>query len=524
MSSIVFHTQAYNAEKTLPRAIESVRGQTFNDWVWILLDNGSADSTGEIIRAFAQKDSRIVHRSNKINSIPDPGNSFPELLAGYDADDFFCSLDADDEYKPDFLEKALNFARVNRLDVVCVGNDFIDVQTNRLLSVRKLEQDLILTEPEHFCRYFQLYHQFMRAIWGKLTKIKYIRNVDYSFVWGNFTYGSDTCINLAVFSAASRVGIIGESLHRYYQSNKSVSYRLDSKRIASDRLLHEATRNYLLDKCGEVSPHHEMFLYHVYFHAINDTLQVVRNAQIPELEKMQAYREIFTCVYTKELFRRNDADFANGLKNLRDSVSTWLLTQKACRQKNGSEIATEIFLALDEDLAQWIDRDGLSYILFKIPEMVPHLLQRDYSRILERLSSWFKRHDADVPALTKLEIMAYFALSKPDDEIFTLLLDIRKNRPQSSKVLDIDRQICDHIGKYPLLTGIGAKLANAFPTVVRLVMKEDYGQALKAFVSVNNIKINDADAEAYSLLGRNLAAAGQAQGSGVENQPVFIEN
>jgi hypothetical protein len=164
---------------------------------------------------------------------------------------------------------------------------------------------------------------------------------------------------------------------------------------------------------------------------------------------------------------------------------------------------------VDEDLAQWIDQDGLSYILFKIPEMLPYLLRRDCSRVLERLSSWFKRHDADVPALTKLEIMAYFALRKPDDEIFTLLLDIRKNRPQSSKVLDIDRQICDHIGKYPLLAGIGAKLANALPKVVRLVMKEDYGQALKAFVSVNNIKMNGADAEAYSLLGRNLADRAQ---------------
>jgi hypothetical protein len=517
VSPIVFYTHAYNAEKTLARAIESVRGQTFEDWSWILLDNGSTDSTGEIIRSFTQKDSRIVHRSNKINNIDDPGNGLPELLAEYDADDFYCSLDAVDEYKPDFLEKALNFAQVNQLDLVCAGSDFINAETNRVSGVRKLEQDLILTEPEHFCRYFPFYHQFLRTLWGKLTKIKYLRNLDYSYIGENFSYGADTYINFAVFSAANRVGIIGESLHRYYQSNKSASYRFDYQRIASDRLLHEAARNYLLDKCGEVSPHHEMFLSHVYFHAINDTLRVVSSAQIPALEKMQVYREIFTCVYTQELFRRNDADFVIKLKNLRDSVSAWILAQNACRQKNGAEIAAEIFLAMDEDSAQWLDKDGLSYILSKIPEMTPYLFQRDYSRVLERLSSWFKRHDADIPALTKLEIMAYSALKKTDDEIFTLLLDIRKKRPQSSKALVIDRQICDHISKYPLLAGISAKLASALPTVLRRVMKGDYNQALKAFSAENNMKISDADAEAYSLLGRNLAAAaGQAQEGGVK--------
>jgi glycosyltransferase involved in cell wall biosynthesis len=303
MSLVVFYTQAYNAEKTLPRAIESVQRQTFEDWGWILLDNGSADSTGEIIRAFAQKDSRILHRSNKINGILDLGNNARALLAEYDADDFFCVLDADDEYKPDFLEKTLNFARVNRLDLVCAGSDIIDAETNRLLGVRKLEQDLILTEPEHFCRYFPLYHQFVLTLWGKLTKIKYIRDFDYSFVTENLTYGSDTYINFSIFSVANRIGIIGESLHRYYRSYKSASYRFDSKRIASDRLVHEAARNYLLDKCGEVSPHHETFLYHVYFYAITSTLRVVLNAKIPALEKMRACREVFTCVYTKELFR-----------------------------------------------------------------------------------------------------------------------------------------------------------------------------------------------------------------------------
>jgi len=50
---------AYNAEKYIGAAIESVLNQTFSDWELIIADDCSTDSTPEIAKSYAAQDSRI---------------------------------------------------------------------------------------------------------------------------------------------------------------------------------------------------------------------------------------------------------------------------------------------------------------------------------------------------------------------------------------------------------------------------------------------------------------------------------
>lgn len=56
----------YNVEEYLPRCLDSILAQTFTDYELILVDDGSPDSCGEIIDAYAQIDPRIItiHQKN----------------------------------------------------------------------------------------------------------------------------------------------------------------------------------------------------------------------------------------------------------------------------------------------------------------------------------------------------------------------------------------------------------------------------------------------------------------------------
>ena len=56
---------AYNCEKFIARAIESVLHQTFTDFEFIIINDGSTDRTEEVIKSFA--DPRILYQFNSTN-------------------------------------------------------------------------------------------------------------------------------------------------------------------------------------------------------------------------------------------------------------------------------------------------------------------------------------------------------------------------------------------------------------------------------------------------------------------------
>ena len=51
----------HNAERYLEEALESLLGQSFDDFELVISDNASTDKTGDICRAYAAKDERIKY-------------------------------------------------------------------------------------------------------------------------------------------------------------------------------------------------------------------------------------------------------------------------------------------------------------------------------------------------------------------------------------------------------------------------------------------------------------------------------
>ena len=58
---------AYNGEKTIGQAIESVMAQTFKDWELLVINDQSKDHTKDIILDYAGRDERIHYVENEKN-------------------------------------------------------------------------------------------------------------------------------------------------------------------------------------------------------------------------------------------------------------------------------------------------------------------------------------------------------------------------------------------------------------------------------------------------------------------------
>ncbi|MEQ8629787.1 glycosyltransferase family 2 protein [Ekhidna sp.] len=106
----------YNAEKYVGEAIESILNQTFNDFELIIANDGSSDKSGEIIKTFESKDSRIVISNNAVNQGKTPTiNRIYSLAKGQ----YLTIHDADDFSEIDRFEKQIRFLEENRDYIVC---------------------------------------------------------------------------------------------------------------------------------------------------------------------------------------------------------------------------------------------------------------------------------------------------------------------------------------------------------------------------------------------------------------------
>ena len=59
MGKVSIIIPVYNAEKTLKTCLDSIIDQTLDDIEIICVDDGSVDNSPEILREYAQKDSRV---------------------------------------------------------------------------------------------------------------------------------------------------------------------------------------------------------------------------------------------------------------------------------------------------------------------------------------------------------------------------------------------------------------------------------------------------------------------------------
>lgn len=117
----------YNAEKYLSMAIESILNQTFKDFEFVIVNDGSNDRSLEIIKSF--NDQRIVLINQKNAGVAAASNRGIKESKG----EFIARLDSDDLSLPIRLEKQYYFLKTNQ-DYIAVGSnaDIIDADNNFL--------------------------------------------------------------------------------------------------------------------------------------------------------------------------------------------------------------------------------------------------------------------------------------------------------------------------------------------------------------------------------------------------------
>lgn len=201
----------YNAEKFLNNCIESVVHQSYTNWELLLIDDGSSDSSAEIMKAACKNDARIkeFHQKNAGPGIA--RNKGIEIATG----DYIVFLDADDYIDSEYFvlleknkEKDIVF-----VDVDQVTSDGKILKREAMSDYKKWSIDRILRSQ-----------MTGKIPWGgvrKAVRRELLKRDHISYT--SHTVGEEALYSFRILKEAKTVGFIEKPVYFYVNHENSQS-------------------------------------------------------------------------------------------------------------------------------------------------------------------------------------------------------------------------------------------------------------------------------------------------------------
>lgn len=229
----------FNAEKELPRCINSLIKQTLQDIEIILVDDGSSDSSGHICDEYAQKDPRIkvFHKVN--------GGSAEARQLGLanSLGEYYTVCDADDWVEPYAYETLYKKAKETNAYIV-ISNHYINYPNGKQIespTYEYISQDKYILDI--------MYDKASANTWNKLFKMSTIRKYDINYEKG-INLGEDALFLYKLLLHSLKVTTINKPFYHYHRNINSNSYtnNVTLKTVEQNKYVWQWKRAHYKDK------------------------------------------------------------------------------------------------------------------------------------------------------------------------------------------------------------------------------------------------------------------------------------
>ena len=200
MSDISIIVPAYNAEKYIEKCLDSLINQTKKELEFIIVNDGSTDSTEDLVKKY--KDKRIKYFKNKNQGIGKTRNFGIEKATSK----YIMFLDSDDYLAKNACEEMFNKAENNNLDVV-VCDFYKEYDNGNIEEIRTsdFEDSTLIENPdiitEYLCPWAKIYKRDLLI----KNKIRFVENLKYE----------DAPFVIEAYLKANKIGKVNECLNYY---------------------------------------------------------------------------------------------------------------------------------------------------------------------------------------------------------------------------------------------------------------------------------------------------------------------
>lgn len=135
----------YNTEKYVEEAVRSILNQTFQNFEFIIIDDGSTDRTPDILRSFTDPRIHLLFNEKNTGNYP-ARNRGCRLAKGK----YIAVMDADDIALPERLEKQVEFMEKNP-DILACGTAYRLMERNKVIVEATEWEDIRYILMKTFC-------------------------------------------------------------------------------------------------------------------------------------------------------------------------------------------------------------------------------------------------------------------------------------------------------------------------------------------------------------------------------------
>lgn len=215
----------YNGEKYLHDAIDSILDQTFKDFEFLIINDGSRDRTAEILQSYHDPRIKIINNQKNLGLTKSLNIGIKRARGEYIA-----RQDADDISLPERLERMVGFLDKNR-DVGVLGSSYIEIDE----PGKEFVTCLLATDDKEIRKKLLLGNHLGFEIFRK-TVIE-----EVGFYREEFRYAQDYDIALRI-AEISKVANIREPLYKHRIGAQSITVAKKAKQDRYAELAKELAR------------------------------------------------------------------------------------------------------------------------------------------------------------------------------------------------------------------------------------------------------------------------------------------
>lgn len=214
---------ALNVARFLPRCLDSLLAQDHRPLEIIVVDDGSADDTGAVLRRYAELHPEVRAISQQHRGIGPARNAALRVASGA----YIAMVDADDWVEPDFISDLVDTARSANAEVA-VGNFTFDFWGLRV-AFPFLPKRQVLTGLQAARMTLHL-TQFPAFAWNKLYRRELFDAAAETFPC---IYYEDLATTPLILSRASEVAIVRKTYYHYCLRGDSITGDFRVKNVFS---------------------------------------------------------------------------------------------------------------------------------------------------------------------------------------------------------------------------------------------------------------------------------------------------